>query len=122
MKRAVIILAAGFILILVVVGLLVSGGGDQPSTKEQTISIWSPFEEGAAYDQLVAPLIADSPELKFNFKFIKADSAKDYEAKVVNAIAGGFGPDIWLIRSDWLPKHRTKLAPSTVNWASSRRG
>lgn len=34
-----------------------------------------------------------------------------YEANLVNALAAGRGPDVFMIHSTWLPKHFDKMAP-----------
>jgi len=123
MKRLWIIIG-GVVLIMVfgILSLLFSRGEQKPS--EVTIKIWSPFDEGEAYNQLLSNYLTDNPNVKIDFQYISASDAKDYEAKVVNAIAAGTGPDIWLIRADWLPKHKTKLtpAPKNIQWGDNARG
>lgn len=103
------------VLILAIIVVLVTAlsGSKNVSESDNTLTIWSPFDEGDIYKQISEEFLIDNPTVKLSFKYIPATDAKDYEAKVVDAIAGGGGPDIWLIRTDWLPKHQSKLIPST---------
>lgn len=112
-QRGVLIIAgSAFLLMLVVVVILLvrSRGNTSSST---TLTIWSPFDEQKTYDQISQDFLSKTPNVTINFKYISAKDSQDYEAKVVNAIANGQGPDIWLVRSDWIPKHVDKSTPST---------
>jgi|GEM_PF-1309122 len=121
-KLWIIVVGVVLIVIIAVLSLVLGRGNQQPG--EVTIKIWSPFDEREAYSQLLGTYLANHPQVKIDFQYISAADAKDYEAKVVNAIAAGTGPDIWLIRSDWLPKHQTKLtpAPKNIQWGDSAKG
>jgi len=113
MKRGVVIgIVVGFVLLVVLIIALVARSSS-PSTGETTLSVWSPFSEKKIYEQISQKFLDDNPGIKLEFRYIDAKDSKDYEAKVVNAIANGNGPDIWLIRSDWLPKHAGKSAATT---------
>lgn len=114
MKRGLIFALIGvFVLAIVVVLITALSGSKNVSESDNTLTIWSPFDEGDIYKQISEPYLTDNPAVKLSFKYVQATDAKDYEAKVVDAIASGTGPDIWLIRTDWLSKHQTKLIPST---------
>ncbi len=39
-------------------------------------------------------------------------SSANYEEELVNALAAGRGPDIWMIDNDWALKHQEKLIPA----------
>ena len=114
MKRGLIFALIGVFVLAVVVVLITALSGSKDASKtDNTLTIWSPFDEGDIYKQISEQYLADNPTVKLSFKYVPATDAKDYEAKVVDAIASGTGPDIWLIRTDWLSKHQTKLIPST---------
>ncbi len=124
MKRGVlIIIAVVFLVIFGVVVLLLSRASSKKVVANPVLKVWAPFDEKKVYDEMAQSFIAANPTVTFEFEYIKADDSKDYEAKVVDAIASGKGPDVWLIRTDWLPKHATKLAamPDTLGWSTSRR-
>jgi len=108
MKRGVLLLIGLVVLaaLATVVILLTRNRGTAPS--EVTLEIWSPFDEGKIYETISQDFLAQNPGVKLEFKHIEAKDAKEYEAKVVNAIADGEGPNIWLARFDWIPKHAAK--------------
>lgn len=112
MSRLLLIVFGGVVslaIIIIVVLLLRS----RPNTETITLTIWSPFDEGKIYEEMSQPfLLKERTNLKLEFRYIEAKDAKDYEAKVVDAIASGHGPDIWLTRFDWLPKHVSKSIPA----------
>ncbi|MDP3992684.1 MAG: extracellular solute-binding protein [bacterium] len=114
MKRGLFFALIGVIVLAVAVVLITALSGDKnTSTTDNTLTIWSPFDEADIYKQISEEFLTDNPTVELSFKYIPATDAKDYEAKVVDAIAGGGGPDIWLIRTDWLAKHQSKLISST---------
>lgn len=119
MKRGVWIgIGAGVVIIIAIV-LIVLGNNKAAAPTKSTLSIWSPFDEGKTFQTLSAKFLAAHPTVTLDFKYVQATDAKDYEAQVVNAIAGGHGPDIWLLRNDWLPKHTDKLKPATDTTGSA---
>ncbi|HUD20722.1 MAG TPA: extracellular solute-binding protein [Candidatus Saccharimonadales bacterium] len=123
MKRGVVIIIGVVLLVIVgIVAIVIGRSGSSTKSTTTTLKVWSPYDESKAWDALTAKYTTDNPNVKIEFKYVDATDAKDYEAKVVNAIAAGNGPDIWLIRNDWLPKHQTKLVPSTsyVKWSTSK--
>ncbi|MDO8649934.1 MAG: extracellular solute-binding protein [Candidatus Berkelbacteria bacterium] len=113
MKRGLIFALIGVFVLAIAVVLITALSGKNASKTDNTLTIWSPFDEGDVYKQISEQFLLDNPTVKLSFKYVQAADAKDYEAKVVDAIASGTGPDIWLIRTDWLSKHQTKLIPST---------
>ena len=46
--------------------------------------------------------------IKITYRVFKP---QDYEQAVLNALAAGTGPDVWMIHNTWLPKHIDKLIP-----------
>ncbi len=108
MKRGVLILA-GLSVLLVVTFVIISlvTRSDTP-TEDKSLTVYLPFDEVSVYEKISAEFITNNPGVSLTFKFIDAKDAKEYEAQVVNEIADGAGPDIWLVRSDWIAKHADK--------------
>lgn len=122
MKRGLIFALIGvFVLVIIVVLVGALTGSKKSTTADNTLTIWSPFDEGAIYKQISEQFLTDNPDVKLSFRRVDAADAKDYEAKVVDAIANGNGPDVWLIRTDWLTKHQSKLIDSSkyVTWSKN---
>lgn len=103
---------------ILLIGLIVVGGGgyliygNLNSTKTPppvTITAWGPLPYDAAMKQLVASQLAVSPGVTFKYEEIPASV---YEERLVNALAAGTGPDVFMIRNRWLPKHKDKLSPA----------
>lgn len=112
MSRGVLIIVITVVVLITGVGLYsVFRNNRQIAPSETKLVVWIPFDEAKVYDKISAKYIESNPTVKLEVKYIEAVDSKEYEAKVVNAIANGTGPDIWLIRSDWLPKHVAKSAP-----------
>lgn len=121
MKRGVVIIAGVvFLVIFSIAAFLIGRSPEAPAST--TLRIWSPFDEAEIYEEISAEFLAARPGTKLEFRHVAAKDAKEYEAKVVDAIASGEGPDIWLIRNDWLPKHEPKLTPipETLKWSSKK--
>jgi len=121
MKRGLIFALVGLLVIAVIVVIVsaLSNSSKNKTPIDNTLTIWSPFDEEKVYQEISAEFLAENPDVKLSFKYIEANDSKEYEAKVVDAIAAGTGPDIWLIRNDWLPKHESKLTSSKsyVSWS-----
>ncbi|MBI4948344.1 extracellular solute-binding protein [Candidatus Berkelbacteria bacterium] len=114
MKRGVLI--AFVVFGIIVVGLFVllirSGGDNNTAPTVKKISVWMPYDEIKTYQQISQRFVEENPDVTLEFKYIESKDAADYEAKVVDAIASEKGPDIWLVRSDWIPKHAPKSEPA----------
>lgn len=123
MKRGVVLGIGVGLLVLIGVIAIFAGRSSKKAPAIITLKVWSPFDEGKVYTTMAQTFLAANPNVRLEFKFIDAADAKEYEAKVVDAIASGTGPDIWLIRNDWLPKHEPKLVSSTgyVTWSTNKK-
>jgi ABC-type glycerol-3-phosphate transport system substrate-binding protein len=122
MKRGVLVIA--FVAVLAVIFLIVSilSRSKTEVVPEISLKIHAPFDEKAVYEQIGQGFFNETG-VKVEFSFINKGNAKDYEAAVVDEIASGTGPDIWLIRNDWLGKHEGKITPmpATLSWTTDRK-
>lgn len=113
MRRGVIVLIGVLVVvgvILLILNLRASSRPKRPT--ETTLSVWLPFDEVKTYQAISSAFLKDQPNIKLDVKYIEAKDAKEYEAKVVDELANGRGPDIWLVRNDWIPKHAAKSLPA----------
>lgn len=83
----------------------VGGGG---AGRGVTLEFWGVFDGRDAFDKVIRDFQAQNPNINVVYRQF---SFEDYEKELVNALAGGTGPDIWMIHHTWLPKHIDKLAP-----------
>lgn len=81
--------------------------GGEPQ-EQITLTMWGLFDS----EEVFQPLINDFQLIHKNIKvnYIKKDF-DEYELKTSEALAAGTGPDIWMIRNDWMPRHYEKLVP-----------
>lgn len=77
-----------------------------PAGSPVTLTVWEVFDDPNVY----AALIERYQELRPNIQVeVVEKNFGTYELETANAIAAGTGPDVWMIRNDWLPKHAGKL-------------
>lgn len=77
------------------------GGGD-----EITLTIWRVFDKPEVMQSAIDKYREKHPNIKID---VIQKNYADYELEVANGIAAHSGPDIWMIRNGWLPKHTGKL-------------
>jgi ABC-type glycerol-3-phosphate transport system substrate-binding protein len=100
----VAVIAAVFLLTVVLI--LRSIGGDPVVTRD-TLEFWGVFDD----DRDFRPVIENyKRQTRTNINYTKF-SFDDYERSLVNALAAGKGPDIFMVHHTWLPKHADKMAP-----------
>ncbi|OIO47718.1 MAG: hypothetical protein AUJ32_02175 [Parcubacteria group bacterium CG1_02_40_82] len=86
------------------------GCSQDPTKGKADLAFWGVFDDSDVF----VPLIQ-----KFNetYKGVKITYHKeiyvDYEKDLVDALAAGRGPDIFMIENTWLPKHMDKITPIT---------
>lgn len=89
-------------------------GGNKPNPKapQITLTIWRLFDDKDVFDQIVS-LYQSSRNNKYNItvNYLKKDF-NEYEYNFTNALAAKQGPDILMLRNDWIPKHQDKLVPA----------
>lgn len=109
-KRQLFILAGvGAVVLMLVVAMLVARRG---GTGEGALTVWGVFDNEDAYENIFR---AFKRETGISVTFVQKDIAT-YEAELVNALAAGRGPDVFMINNAWLGKHAEKLfaAPQSV--------
>ncbi len=90
--------------------LVFGGFGGQPQKVE--LEFWGVFDEPRAYDETIRAFRKLNPDI--NIRYVPFPF-EEYEKAVIDALAAGRGPDIWMIQSSWLPKHKDKLIPLDQN-------
>lgn len=105
-KIIAIILAVILVLSLVLYYGYRKVGGDP----KVTLTMWGVFDDKDAIDALVKEFRNNKPNVTVNYVKI-SDDTKSYEKQLIDALAAGSGPDIFMIQNTWLPKHQSKIAP-----------
>jgi len=77
-----------------------------------TLEYWRVFDDSDALDQVIERYNESKPNVEI---VVKKKDYVTYEQDLLNALAAGTGPDIWMIHNDWLPKHQDKIEPIPAN-------
>ncbi len=94
--------------ILVFMGLIPGLRHSQQGNKQINLTIW-----GIENENYFSDALRDfSSNYQGNINIIYKEIPKEnYEDDLVNALAEGKGPDIFMIKDNWLPKHWQKIYP-----------
>ena len=88
---------------------LFSGCGTA-STYSVNLEIWGTMDESLVYDDIITQYKKINPyvgQIKYR-KF----SQDTYKQELLDALASGKGPDIFMIGNSWLPSFKNKLSPA----------
>jgi ABC-type glycerol-3-phosphate transport system substrate-binding protein len=108
MDKRFIIIGVGVLLIIVLGIILLTSGKTTKKTSSNTdLVIWDSFDNKDSFDEMIQSFENQNPKIKV--QYVKKNPAT-YENDSVNAIANGNGPDIWIVPSNWMPKHHEKMA------------
>ncbi len=109
-KNQKIIIAVVAALILASIFIIILGTKpSKPNIKQVKLTMWGiePFD---AYRDLITDYRRVSPFVEINYVYIQK-KVDNYEKELVDALASGKGPDIFMAHNTWLPKHQNKLFP-----------
>jgi len=87
--------------------LLFSGCGSKPPVYKVTLDVWGLFDNRDAYEEIFANYAKLNPNVQINYRKLTSDT---YREDIIEALASGQGPDIFLINNTWLPSFGDKLA------------
>ncbi len=74
------------------------------------LSVWGVFDSQSE----LAEIFSQYEKLRTNVDIQYREFSPDtYERELVDALAAGRGPDVFMFHNTWLPKHAGKLAPAT---------
>jgi len=123
--KKVFIIGGAVIIVLIAIVIIISLVFKSPKKTETpktsypsenlTLTYWRIFDEKEALEPIIETY--QKQHKNVTIKLVDKDSA-EYETELINALAGGTGPDIFMIHSDWLPKHQDKLAPMPEDYLS----
>jgi multiple sugar transport system substrate-binding protein len=107
-----------FMLLLSMVLLSGCGCANNGATSfEVRLEVWGLFDDSDVMARTISEYQKRNPRVKeIVYKKLTVDS---YENDLMDALATGNGPDVFLIHNTWLPKHEDKLAPAPADSLSS---
>jgi len=115
-KKIIISIGCLALAFLVLVGFGCKQKTDEQKQQEQEkaekieINMWGLWDDSSVIQPFISEYQKTYPER--NIKYRKF-TVNEYEKTVVDSLAAGKGPDIWLIHHTWLGKHAEKLSPIT---------
>lgn len=101
-----------FLLALTAGYFLIFGGGEEntpPPAKTIALEVWGLFDDSDIYEPIFQAYQKTRPDVNLRYKKFIWD---DYEPTLIDALASGRGPDIFMIHNTWLGKHKDKLSPA----------
>jgi multiple sugar transport system substrate-binding protein len=75
---------------------------------EAQLTVWGVFDDSNAFNDAIAAFQKMNRNISVSYRLIPY---ADYEQTLLNALAAGKGPDIFMIHSTWLPQDIAKLQP-----------
>lgn len=112
-RNQLIIIGIVAVLVIGVVVLIVFGIDNSKNDQRSqpvTLTIFG-IDDARVIGKLTEEYQKVRPNVKINYQQFEEGG---YEKNLVNALAGGTGPDLMMIGSDWVTKHQNKLAPADV--------
>ncbi len=117
MNRNILIALGAFVGILIIILVIISfsgRGGKKPKplvypSDTFTLTWWNLYDDEDAFKDIIASYKQEHSNA--NIKYVQKDPAT-YEQDLLNALAGGTGPDIFTLKNDTVYKHLDKLYPA----------
>ena len=79
------------------------------ATGNRTLDLWVLYDNTDAFREQIQAFQSSHSGLQVRVK--KFTNIQEYEDLIVNEIAQGEGPDVFMIQNSWMPKHYKKLLP-----------
>lgn len=103
-----VIVAGILIFIGIFTGVLPGLRTQVAAPPQMNLVIWGVNDENSAFENNLFAYTKLHPNITVNYK--KMDGTT-YEQYLVNAMAAGKGPDIFMVNNSWIPKHFDKMTP-----------
>lgn len=78
-------------------------------SEDMKITIWSVIDDKDVYDDILTSFRQSYPYATIDFKRFRLE---EYEDALLNAMAEGRGPDIYMVHNTWVGKYLPKMLPA----------
>lgn len=97
--------------VLGLAGFVLAGCGADPQENYQVeLEIWGTFDDTDAYQELFTAYRELNPHIKkISYRKLSTES---YRQDVLDALASGNGPDIFMVRNSWMGDFNDKMVPA----------
>lgn len=80
---------------------------------QKTLDFYFIYDNTDAFQEQIQAFQSEFPNIKIRTK--KFVNLKEYEDLIINEIAEGEGPDVFMIHNSWITKHKKKLFPEPAD-------
>lgn len=108
MKKIFWIVGIAVILVIIIVIIFACRTQEQAPVGPAKLTYWRLFDEKTVFEPMFTSFNEKNPDIEIDY--VKKD-ADEYYNQLLDALAGGGGPDIFIIRNDWLPAFKDKVEP-----------
>jgi len=105
-QKIILGVVGGLVLIFAII--IITGWGLRPKEQKVTLTVWG-IDERESVEATNEGFMDETPGL--TIKYTEIPEA-NYEETLVDALAAGQGPDVFMFRSDWIKKHSNKVVPA----------
>ncbi|MFH1188993.1 MAG: extracellular solute-binding protein [bacterium] len=99
----------GFLFLAFIVLLVIGLRDPAEQSKTINLTIWGTEDSTRVWNDLITAYQRQNPNAYIKYTQFPEDT---YESSLVDALAAGAGPDIFMFHSSWLLKHYRKSAPA----------
>ncbi len=119
MSRTQLFIFMGLAILVLIAGLVIFGPGRRPAApREASLTFWGIIDDERAWQDVIREFKKKNPHLEVTYQRFDEDS---YESVLVNRLAEGKGPDIFMLKNSWAAKHRDKIIPLNAVFQMTRR-
>ncbi len=117
LSRNQLIIIGAVLAVIIIISFVVSGFGRRSPQEKAELVFWG-TDEQSAFVEGFADFQSENRGITIDYRKI---SEADYEKALVDALAAGNGPDIFMFHSDWVGKHGNKVVPFTEDFMTPSR-
>lgn len=99
---------AGALLVLILILGLVGVGRKEPAPEPASLEFWGIEDDEEVWRKVIDEFRKEYSHISVAYRRFPADS---YEETLVNRLAEGKGPDLFMLKNFWISKHRNKIFP-----------
>lgn len=99
--------AIAFLVFLTFIFILRNFGGGGGS-EDVRLQVWGVFDDRTVFSTALTDFERANPGVTVEYTVVPF---ADFEQRLLNALAAGTGPDVFMIHHTWLPKHIDKIRP-----------
>ena len=101
--------------VIVVIVAVVFFGWRKPGSRQERANLimWGIFDDSATWQKLIGKFEEQNPNIKISYLKKDFDS---YDSDLVDSMAAGDGPDIFIIPNNWVLKYSDKIQPAPTGW------